>query len=77
MAGDVVGYPLVATSGVALLELRAKQPGVDSARLRRNRPERQAQLRIQDTKGEHPFPVSALDDDRRNVEVPRGVSQLC
>ncbi|MDX6407396.1 MAG: hypothetical protein QOE13_467 [Gaiellaceae bacterium] len=76
VAGDVVGYPLVATSGVALLELRAKAPGVVRLVFDATAPSGERQFRIQDAAGEHPFTFNASMHFDLGVEVPRGVSQL-
>jgi hypothetical protein len=54
VAGDVVGYPLVATSGVALLELRA------------NRPERQAAVPNPGRARRAPVHVRHVDAFRRD-----------
>jgi O-antigen/teichoic acid export membrane protein len=71
-----VSYPLVAPSGVALLELRTKQPGVIRLVFDATAPSGSHELRIQDAQGEHPFTVSGSTRIDVNVEVPRGVSQL-
>jgi len=76
VAGKVVGYPLVAPSGVALMELRAKAPGVIRLVFNIITPSGSRQLRIQDAQGEHPFSLSGSMHFDLNVEVPRGVSQL-
>jgi O-antigen/teichoic acid export membrane protein len=76
VAGDVVGYPLVAPSGVALMELRAKTPGVVRVVFDATAPSGSRQLRIQDAQGEHPVALSGSMHFDLNVEVPRGVSQL-
>lgn len=75
-AGDVVGYPLVATSGVALLELRAKAPGVVRLVFDATAPKGERQFRIQDAQGEHPFTFNTSMHFDMTVEVPRGVSGL-
>ena len=76
LVAGTVSYPLVAPSGVALLELRAKQPGVIRLVFDATAPSGSRQLRIQDTQGEHSFTVSGSVRIDVNVEVPRGVSQL-
>jgi hypothetical protein len=76
VAGDVVGYPLVATSGVALLELRAKAPGVVRLVFDATVPNGKRQFRIQDAQGEHPFTFDTSMHFDVTVAVPRGVSQL-
>jgi hypothetical protein len=75
-AGNVVGYPLVASSGVALLELRAKTAAVVRLIFDATAPSGSRQLRIQDTQGDHPFALSGSMHFDLNVEIPRGVSQL-
>jgi O-antigen/teichoic acid export membrane protein len=75
-AGGVVGYPLLAPSGVALMELRAKQPGVIRLVFDLTTPSGNRRLRIQDTQGEHAFALSGSMHFDLNVEVPIGVSQL-
>jgi hypothetical protein len=75
VAGNV-SYPLVAPSGVALLELRAKTPGVVRLVFDLTVPSGSRKLRIQDAQGEHPFDLSGTVHVDLNVEVPRGVSQL-
>jgi len=76
VAGNVVGYPLVSPSGVALLELRTKARGVIRLVFDVTTPSGSRQLRIQDTQGEHGFALSGSMHFDLNVEVPRGVSQL-
>jgi len=76
VAGDVVGYPLIAPSGVALLELRAKSPGVVRLLFDATAPSGERQMRIQDAQGEHSFIFTASMHFDLAVEVPRGVSQL-
>jgi len=71
-----VGYPLVAPSGVALLELRAKEPGVIRLVFDATAPSGSRNFRIQDSVGEHPLTLSGSMHFDLNVEVPRGVSQL-
>ena len=75
--GDIVGYPLVASSGVALMELRAHKAGVVRLFFDVLIPSGSPQLRIQDSEGDHAFALSGrkLSFDV-NVELPRGVSQL-
>ncbi len=76
VAGNVVGYPLVDPSGVALLELRAKAPGVVRLVFDATAPSGSRQFRIQDAVGEHAFTFSGSMHFELNVEVTRGVSQL-
>ena len=76
VGGNVVGYPLVSPSGVALLELRAKARGVVRLVFDVTAPSGTRQLRIQDTQGEHPYALTGSTHLDLNVEVPAGVSQL-
>jgi hypothetical protein len=74
--GTVV-YPLLASSGVALIELRARTNGVmrlvfDATPPNTNAP----QLRIEDAEGDHPLPLQGPTHVALDVYVPRGVSQL-
>ena len=71
-----VGYPLIASGGVAVMELRARAPGIVRLRFDASAPGGEHQLRIQDSKGEHPYPFTGSMQFDLNVEVPRGVSQL-
>jgi O-antigen/teichoic acid export membrane protein len=76
VAGDVVGYPLVDTAGVAVLELRAKITGVVRLVFDATAPSGERQFRIQDAQGEQPFTFNTSMHFDLNVEVQRGVSQL-
>jgi O-antigen/teichoic acid export membrane protein len=71
-----IGYPLIASGGVAVMEFRAKQPGVVRVQLEARAPGGQRDLRIQDAKGEHPSGFTGSLHIDENVAVPRGVSQL-
>lgn len=71
-----VGYPLIASGGVAVMELRARAPGVVRVEFEASAPGGKHQLRIQDSVGEHPYPFTGSMHFDLNVEVPRGVSQL-
>jgi hypothetical protein len=61
---------------VALLELRAKAPGVVRLVFDATAPKGERQFRIQDAQGEHPFPFNTSMHFDVTVDVPRGVSQL-
>jgi O-antigen/teichoic acid export membrane protein len=74
VAGNVVGYPMVAP--VALMELRAKTAGVIRVVFDATVPSGTRQLRVQDTQGDHPFTLTGTTHFDLNVRVPRGVSQL-
>ena len=75
--GDgAIGYPLVASGGVALVELRAKVAGIIRLVFDATAPSGNHQLRVQDAQGEHPLVVNGHTHVDLSVEVPRGVSQL-
>jgi O-antigen/teichoic acid export membrane protein len=71
-----IGYPLVASGGVAAIELRAKVAGVVRLVFDAKAPKGEHQLRVQDAEGEHPFTFDPSMHFDLNVDVPRGVSQL-
>jgi len=72
----VIGYPLIASGGVAVIELRARTPGIVRVEFDASAPGAQHRLRVQDTQGEHPYPFTGSMHFDANIEVPRGVSQL-
>jgi hypothetical protein len=76
LGGGAIGYPLIASGGVALIELRAKEPGIIRLVFDATSPSGSRQLRIQDDQGEHPLSISGSMHFDLNVEVPRGASQL-
>jgi hypothetical protein len=76
VSGGIVGYPLVSSSGVAVMELRARRPGVIRLVFDATAPGGSRQFRIQDVQGEQPFRFDGSLHVDVNVEVPRGVSQL-
>jgi len=71
-----IGYPLVASGGVAVVELRARSAGIIRLVFDAGAPKGKHQLRVQDAQGEHPFTFNRSMHFNLNVEVPRGVSQL-
>ena len=71
-----MGYPLVDTAGVAVLELRAKVAGVVRLVFDATAPSGERQFRIQDAQGEQPFTFNGSMHFDLNVAVQRGVSQL-
>jgi hypothetical protein len=75
VAGNVV-YPLVDPSGVGLLEIHARKPGVIRLSFDATSPSGIRALRIQDNQGDHPFTVNGTTHFDLTVEVIRGVSQL-
>ncbi len=76
LVDGTVGFPLIASSGVGLLELRAKAPGVVRLFFDATAPDGSHRLRLQDAQGEHPFTFVGSTQIDVSVEVPRGVSQL-
>jgi hypothetical protein len=76
LENGAIGYPLIASGGVALVELRAKAPGIIRLVFDATSPGGGRQLRIQDDQGEHALSISGSMHFDLNVEVPRGVSQL-
>jgi hypothetical protein len=75
VAGSVIGYPLVASSG--LLELRAKRAGVVRLVFDAIAPGGSTrQLVISDATGDHPLTVHGTTHFALNVQIVRGVSQL-
>jgi hypothetical protein len=77
LASGMIGYPLVAPSGVALIELRAKSHRVIRLVFDAIPPSGSTQqLLIQDATGEHPLTLHGATHFALDVEVPRGVSQL-
>jgi O-antigen/teichoic acid export membrane protein len=76
IVGGSVVYPLIDPSGVALLEIHAKAPGVIRLIFDATSPSGSRALRIQDTQGEHAFTVNGTMHFDLKVEVTRGVSQL-
>jgi hypothetical protein len=75
--GGGIGYPLISSSGVALLEIRAKAAGVIRLIFDATVPGGGTrQFRIQDATGEHPLTLRRSTHFELNVEVPRGISQL-
>jgi hypothetical protein len=71
-----IGYPLIASGGVAVMEFHAKQKGVVRIELDASAPGGERDMRIQDATGEHPFGFTGSLHIDQNVAVPRGVSQL-
>jgi O-antigen/teichoic acid export membrane protein len=72
-----VGHPLVAPSGVAVVELRAKTRGVvDLVLEARPPPGQPRRLRVADAENERGFALTGATRISVAVEVPRGVSRL-
>jgi hypothetical protein len=75
--GGLVGYPLVSSSGVAVLEFAARTPGVVRLLFDATPPKgAQRPLRLADSKGEQAFTLNGRTLVSLNVEIPRGLSQL-
>ncbi len=72
----VIFYPLIASGGVAVLEIRSRVPGIVRLEFDAAAPGGQRDLRVQDTQGEHPYGFTGSRHFAENIEVPRGVSQL-
>ena len=77
LADGTIGYPVVATSGVAAIELRAKTAGTIRLVFNAIPPNGSShQLRIQGEDDERTFPLSGPTPLSLDVAVPQGVSQL-
>jgi O-antigen/teichoic acid export membrane protein len=77
LADGTIGYPVVASSGVAAIELRAKTAGTIRLVLNAIPPSGSTrELRIQGGDEERAFPVSGTTPLSLDVAVPQGVSQL-
>jgi hypothetical protein len=73
--GAVV-YPLIASGGVGVMEIRARAAGTVHVDFYAAAPGGQRNLSVQDSQGEHPYGFTGSVHFSENVEVPRGVSQL-
>jgi O-antigen/teichoic acid export membrane protein len=70
-------YPLIASGGVAVLEIRSRAPGTVQLEFETSAPGGQRDLTVQDAQGDHPsYGFAGSRRFHQNVEVPRGVSQL-
>ncbi len=76
LGNGTVGYPLIASGGYAVIELRAKRPGVVRVRFDATAPGGEHKLHVADDRGEHVYPFTGSMHFDANVEVPRGVSHL-
>jgi O-antigen/teichoic acid export membrane protein len=74
-AGTIV-YPLIASGGLAVMEIRSRVPQIVHLEFVAGAPGGQRDLRVQDSQGEHPYGFTGSRLFAENVEVPRGVSQL-
>jgi hypothetical protein len=76
-SGKAVLYPLVSSSGVAVLELAAKQAGVVRLVFDANPPPRTTRpLRVADSHTEQAFTLGGRTSISVVVAIPRGLSQL-
>jgi hypothetical protein len=71
-----IGYPLVASGGVAVMELRARQAGIVRIEFDASAPGGEHQFRVQDSQGEHAYPFTGSMHFDANIEIPAGASQL-
>jgi hypothetical protein len=69
-------YPLIASGGVAVMEIRSRAHQTVHLEFDAEAPGGQRDLRVQDTQGEHAFGFTGSRRFHEDVEVPRGVSQL-
>jgi hypothetical protein len=69
-------YPLIASGGVAVMEIRSRVPQIVHVEFIAGAPGGQRDLNVQDSEGEHPYGFTGSRLFAENVEVPRGVSQL-
>jgi O-antigen/teichoic acid export membrane protein len=76
LESGVVGYPLIASGGVAVIELRSRTSGIVRVQFDATAPGGEHQLRVQDAQAEHPYPFTGTMHFDANIEVPRGISQL-
>ena len=71
-----IGYPLIASGGVAVIDLRARGAGTVRVEFDATAPGGEHRLRVQDAQGEHPFAFTGSMHFDLNIEVPVGASQL-
>jgi hypothetical protein len=69
-------YPLIASGGIAVMEIRSRAAGIVHVEFFAGAPGGQRDLRVQDSGGEHPYGFTGSRHFSENIEVPRGVSQL-
>jgi hypothetical protein len=69
-------YPLIASGGVGVMEIRSRNPGTVHVELMAEAPGRQRNLDVQDTQGLHHFGFTGSRRFSQDIDVPRGVSQL-
>jgi hypothetical protein len=72
-----IGYPLISTAGVGVLEIRAKQPGTIKLVFDAEAPNgAKRSIRIGDSQREQRFDLAGRTRISISVEIPRGVSRL-
>jgi hypothetical protein len=76
LESGVIVSPLIASGGVAVLEIRSRVPGIVRVEFVAGAAGGQRDLRVQDAQGEHPYGFTGSRQFAENIEVPRGVSQL-
>jgi len=69
-------YPLIASGGVGVMEIRARNPGTVHVDFMAEAPGPQRNLDVQDTQGVHHFGFTGSRRFSEDIDVPRGVSQL-
>jgi hypothetical protein len=69
-------YPLIASGGVAVMEIRSRVPQIVHVDFDAGAPGGQRDLGVQDLQGDHPYGFTGSRHFGEEVEVPRGVSQL-
>jgi len=69
-------YPLIASGGIAVMEIRSRVPQIVRVDFNAGAPGGQRDLSVQDSQGDHPYGFTGSRHFGENVEVPRGVSQL-
>jgi hypothetical protein len=75
LEGDALAFPLTSPSGVGVVQLRAKTPGIVALEFDVRNPVGRL-VRIAASGDEVPFTVVGKDRIRVNVQVLRGLSQL-
>jgi O-antigen/teichoic acid export membrane protein len=71
-----IGFPLIASGGVAVMEIRSRKAGTVHVEFDASAPGGERDLRVQDAQGEHAFGFTGSRHFSQNIDVPRGVSQL-
>ncbi len=76
LEGDALAYPLVSSSGVGVIQLRAARPGIVALVFAVRNPGAARTLRVADSQREVAFSLGRTAQIRVNVQFARGVSQL-